>query len=131
VRVRRRPQWQQLFLEALRSSGNVRSAAAVARIHRSTAYTAAARSPAFAAAWAEAEQDAVDLLEAVVWDAAVGGDAASARWLLAHLRPEKYANTVEVRFGIRKEIERVASRLGRPVDEVLEVVERKAKEILP
>ena len=54
--------WQGGFLEALRNSGNVRAAATVVGIERSTAYRARKRSVRFARQWDEALEDAADVL---------------------------------------------------------------------
>src|SRR5215469_6568656 len=54
---------QKLFLEALADTGSVTKAVAVAGTSRTRVYELQKVDPAFAAAWAEAEDIAVDRLE--------------------------------------------------------------------
>ncbi len=54
---------RQRFLETLRATGNVSAAARAVGLARSSAYRLRRRDAAFAAAWDDAEQEAVDLLE--------------------------------------------------------------------
>lgn len=117
---RRRPAWEARFLEVIRSSGNVRLAAAAAGINRTTPYAAARRDPGFAAAWAAAEQDAIDVLEAEARRRALAGSDGLLQFLLRGLRPERYRDRMDVRFEIEREAERVAERLGIPVERLLE-----------
>ncbi len=56
------PTWPAAFLAALRSCGVVLDACAAAGIDRSTPYVRKKADPDFAAAWAEAAEDATDLL---------------------------------------------------------------------
>jgi len=55
--------WQAGFLHALRASGNVSAAARAAGTCRSRCYEARRRDPGFAAAWADALEEAADRLE--------------------------------------------------------------------
>ena len=61
-----RPDWGPRFIESFRASGNVRLSAASAGIDRDTVYKRAGRDPGFAAAWAQAREDAIDGLEAAL-----------------------------------------------------------------
>lgn len=54
---------KQAFLDALRDVGIVRDACRAARVGRSTVYQHRTDDPAFAAAWDEAVEDALDLAE--------------------------------------------------------------------
>src|SRR3990167_5177831 len=56
--------WRPLFLAALRNSGNVRAACQAAGIDRKTSYLHRQRFPNFAKEWADALEDACDVLEA-------------------------------------------------------------------
>lgn len=125
----RRPDWRSRFLELVASTGNVSLAASAVQISRSTPYTRAARDPTFAAAWAEAEARAIDVLEAEARRRALIGSDALIMFLLRSLRPERYRDTIDVRVEFRKEAERVAAKLGRPVEEVIEAVNRRAEEL--
>jgi hypothetical protein len=54
---------QKRFLKALADTGNVTAAVAVAGTSRTRVYELRRTDPAFAAAWEEAEETAVDKLE--------------------------------------------------------------------
>ncbi len=126
---RRRPSWEARFLELIRTTGNVRLAAEGAGVSRAAPYAKAARDAKFAAAWAAAEQDSVDVLEAAARKRALTVSDQLLMFLLRALRPEKYRDTIDIRVEFRREAERVAERLGVPVDEVLERVERRIREL--
>lgn len=125
----RRPDWVPRFLEVIRATGNVRLAADSAGIDRSTPYVRARRDPVFAAAWAAAEQDAIDVLEAEARRRALTASDALLMFLLRAHRPERYRESVDVQVAIRRQAEALAKRLGVPIDEVLEHVERRAREL--
>ena len=55
--------WRAAFLAALRECGVVRDACEAAGIGRRTAYDLRDADPTFAAAWDDALQDGIDLLE--------------------------------------------------------------------
>jgi len=55
--------WRKAFLEALAKTGNVREAAELADVDRSRVHRLRESSPAFAAAWDRAVEDAADVLE--------------------------------------------------------------------
>jgi hypothetical protein len=131
IRVRRRagPAWIGRFLEAFRNRGNVRAACEAAGVSRSTPYLRAKRDPRFAADWAAAKEDAVDLLESWLWDAGSKGDTRATIVLLKALRPEVYRDRIEVRFDPRQAAERIATKLGVSADEVLAAAERLAQEL--
>jgi hypothetical protein len=52
--------WKPLFLAALAKAPNVSAAARTAKIDRTTAYSARAHNPDFAAKWDEALEEAID-----------------------------------------------------------------------
>lgn len=126
---RRRPDWRPVFLATIRATGNVRLAASAAGINRSTPYVRANRDPTFAAAWAEAEAEAIDLLEGEARRRALAGSDALLMFLLRAHRPERYRDSVDVHVDLRRQAERIAAKLGRPVDEVLEAANRRAREL--
>ena len=55
--------WPDRFLEALAESGNVKLSCQAAGVGRRTAYDHRAKDAAFASAWADAMEEAADLLE--------------------------------------------------------------------
>ena len=126
---RRRPDWRPPFLDAIRVSGNVRLATNAAGIDRSTPYRRAGRDPKFAEAWAAAEQDAVDTLEAEARRRALHGSDGLLMFLLRAHRPERYRDSIDIRLDVRREAERIAAKLGMSADEVLEIAQRRAAEM--
>lgn len=83
------------FLAILAETCNVSEAARGAGIGRQSAYEWRANDPAFAAAWKEAEETAVDALEKAAWDRAKAGmsDRMLELLLKAH-RPDKFKERV-------------------------------------
>jgi hypothetical protein len=69
----RRKQWKPAFLAELRRGATVSEACQASGIGRTTAYEARGRDPEFAARWDEAEEDAVDRVEAILLDRIVHG----------------------------------------------------------
>ena len=65
--------WKAAFLCALRRTGNVSAAARAAGICRSRCYEARRRDREFAAAWTDALEEAVDMLEMEAFRRAVEG----------------------------------------------------------
>jgi len=125
----RKPDWQAGFLQKIQQTGIVRLATHAVGIDRSTPYVRARRDPGFAAAWAAAEQDSIDVLEAEARRRALVSSDALLMFLLRAHRPERYRDTLDVRLDVRREAERVAERLGLPVDDVLARVERLIAEL--
>jgi transposase len=83
------------FLKVLAETCNVSEACRAAKIGRSTAYDWREGDPAFAAAWKDAEEEAIDSLERVAWDRAKidKSDRMMEILLKAH-RPEKYVERI-------------------------------------
>jgi hypothetical protein len=115
----------------LKGTGNVTLAAQGAGIDRTTAYARAARDPAFAVAWREAYEAAVDLLEGEARRRALSGSDQLLMFLLRGLRPERYGARLDLHVDLQREAERMAGRLGVPVEQVLERVDRLAREVRP
>ena len=65
--------WQAAFLVSLRQTGNVSAAARAAGTCRSRCYEARQRDRGFAAAWADALEEAADRLEMEAFRRAVEG----------------------------------------------------------
>jgi hypothetical protein len=126
---RYRRDWRAPFLETIRISGNVRLATNAAGVDRSTPYRRAGRDPAFAEAWAAAEQDAIDTLEGEARRRALNGSDGLLMFLLRAHRPERYRDSIDVRLDVRREAERIAAKLGMNPEEVLEIAERRAREM--
>jgi hypothetical protein len=114
-----RPDWAPRFLAAYASSGNVKRSAMAAGIDRDAAYRRRQRDPEFAQAWAQAEQDAVDTLEAEARRRALATSDGMLMFLLKSLRPSVYRERAEVRFDMRREAERIAAKDGLDPDELI------------
>jgi len=87
---RRKPDWAPRFLEVFRATCNVRLSADAAGIDRDTAYWRRQRDPTFAARWAQAEQDAIDVLEAEARRRALSVSDTLLIFLLKAHRPALY-----------------------------------------
>ena len=120
----RRVDWRPTFLRVLADSGNVSCAARAAGVDRTTVYARTRRDPMFAAAWEQAEQEAIDALEVEARRRALAGSDSLLRFLLRSLRPERYSERLDVRLDFRRKAQQVAERLGISVDEVVDRVER-------
>ena len=124
----RQPDWGPRFIESFRATGNVRLSAGSAGIERDTAYKRKGRDPLFAAAWVQAEQDAIDVLEAEARRRALSVSDTLLMFLLRAHRPALYRERVELRLDIRREAERLASELdGVSADELIAEAERIAR----
>lgn len=125
---KRRPPWQAPFLDALRSSGNVRLAAKAVAISRKTVYATKARDIAFADDWEDALDEATDLLEEEAWRRAKDGvrrpvfqngkrvgvvreySDTLLIFLLKGLRPEKYRDN----FDLAKAVAQISGAKSNP-----------------
>jgi hypothetical protein len=131
-RIRRhRRDWVLVFLDVIRNTGSVRSAAEAAGVDRTAPYIKAKRDPKFAAAWAAAEDDAVDLLVDEGRRRALEGSDQLLMFFLKGLRPATYRESFFLRIDPRRQAQRVADRLGISVDEVLDEVDRRIREHRP
>ena len=90
ARTDRTDRAREVFLEALRETCNVSHAARTAGIGRRTAYDWRDADPDFAAAWQEAEDEAVDKLEQVARERAIDSSDRMMEILLKAHRPDKY-----------------------------------------
>jgi len=120
-RTRKRT-WAPRFLEVFRQTCNVRLAADAAGIDRDTAYRHRARDPRFAAAWARAEQDAIDVLEAEARRRALSMSDTLLIFLLKAHRPDRYRESI--RIDLRREAERLAAELGIDAQAAITEAER-------
>jgi hypothetical protein len=120
--VPRRPDWAARFLEVFAATGNVRLAASAVGVSRDAPYKRARRSPAFAARWERAREDAIDTLEAEARRRALSGSDALLMFLLRAHRPERYRETL--RIDIRAEAQRLASELGIDPEAAIAEAER-------
>lgn len=82
------------FLATLRETCNVSESARSAGVGRRTVYEWRDSDPEFAAAWADAEEEAVDKLEQVARERALDSSDRMLEILLKAHRPEKYVDRV-------------------------------------
>src|SRR3954451_22204722 len=87
---KRRRNWQPAFLEALEKGHTVAGACKAANVGRTTAYQARQRDEAFAVAWRDVEEHAIEVLEAEAYQRAMNGSDKLLMFLLRARRPEKY-----------------------------------------
>jgi transposase len=132
------------FLPEFAKHGTVTHAAQVVGVGRRTVYDWLARDAEFRAAFAEAEQQAIDSLEREAVRRALEGTdepvyqggkkVGSIRkysdtlliFLLKGNRPSKYRERVDVTFQARETAERLAAEIGVTADELLAEAERIA-----
>ena len=129
IRHRAARGWESTFLEAFRNTANVRAACHAADVDRSAPYLRAKRDPRFAADWAAAKEDAIDLLESWLWEAGSKGDTRATIFLLKAHRAEVYRDQLEVRFDSRRAAEQIAAKYNLSADDVLATAERLAQEL--
>jgi hypothetical protein len=90
-----KPQWVERWLEVFRDTGNVRLSCHAAGIDRVTDYHYRDADPEFRAAWEQAEEDAVELLEAEARKRARASSDVLMIFLLKAHRPYKYRETTK------------------------------------
>jgi hypothetical protein len=92
---------KEAWLVAYRLTGNVTEACKAAHVARCTAYGWRESDPEFAAAWEEANEIAIDALEAAARQRALDSSDQLMMFLLRANRPDKYNDTtrVDVRLG--------------------------------
>lgn len=88
--------WHERFLQLLGSTCNVTLAARGAGVSRATAYGHKNTMPEFSELWENAEQEAVELLEAEAWKRARAKSDLLIMFLLKAHRREKYQDRYEV-----------------------------------
>lgn len=81
---------KKAFLEELRQRYSVYHACLAAKVGRTTVYEWRDEDPAFAAAWEEALEDAMDALEASVYERAMEGDTTLSIFVLKGGKPDRY-----------------------------------------
>jgi hypothetical protein len=128
-RVRRhRRSWYKVFLDDIRMTGTVGSGCAAAGVSRGAPYARAKRDPAFAAAWAEAKEDATDLLVVEGRRRALEGSDRLLEFFLRAHRPEVYREGYYLRSDPRRQAQKVADHLRMTADEVLDEADRRIQE---
>jgi hypothetical protein len=93
---KRRREWRPAFLAAFASTGNVLLSAKAAGIDRNLPYLERRKNPTFAAAWEQAEEDSVQLLEAEARRRAMSVSDTLLIFLLKSRRPAVYRDNARV-----------------------------------
>lgn len=114
--------WQNHFLEVLRETGIVRTAAEAAGVGRTFVYHARVRDSVFAKKWDAAMADAIDLLEAIAFKRASEISDTLLIFLLKSHRPERYADRLRIDF-VRQEAARLAEGTDLSADELIALAE--------
>lgn len=115
--------WRSIFLSIYRQTGIVALACRAAGISRTHAYRERQRSTTFAAAWADAEEDATEGLEAEARRRALASSDTLLIFLLKARRPHVYRDTV--RIDVRREAEALAATLeGVTAEQLIAEAER-------
>ncbi len=83
-------EWKPAFLAHLRETANVRDSCQAAGVARGMVYARKHDDPEFAKQWAEALEDAIDVLEATARKRALGESDTLMIFLLKAHRPDKY-----------------------------------------
>ena len=100
ARARDRPDWYDVFLEALSLSGTVTAAARRAGVQRTTPYLARKNDNDFAREWDEALEESIDTVQLTAMRLATDGtDPAMTRWVLKCRRPSLWGDRSKVELS--------------------------------
>ena len=111
----KRDRQKKRFIEALTAQGTIYHAAQAEGVSRWTAYRWRQDDPEFADLWDEAIENAVDAVESVIYQQAVGGNTLAAIFYLKAHRPQ-YRDRLNIDLEqLRGEIEeRIAQLRANP-----------------
>ena len=108
----KRDRQKKKFIAALTVHGTVYHAAQAAGISRQTAYRWQRDDPDFAEQWYEAHENAVDVVESVIYQKALSGDVIAAIFYLKAQRP-KFRDRLNIDIEqVKSEIEERMAQLG-------------------
>jgi hypothetical protein len=93
-------EWEAKFLELYKATCNVSLAARGAKITRDAVYKRRDRSSTFAALMDEAEQEAIEYLEAEAWSRAKKTSDTLMIFLLKAHKPAKYFDRIKIEGGL-------------------------------
>ena len=106
-------QWRRIFLATLRATGNVMLSCQSAHISKVVAYRLKNNNQIFRKQWEEAEDDAIETLEAIARKRAAESSDVLLIFLLKAHRPEKYREVYRVEHTvIQDEVKRLAAETG-------------------
>jgi len=108
----KRDRQKKRFIAALTAQGTVFHAAQAAGISRQTAYRWQRDDPEFADQWDEAIENAVDVVESVIYQKALSGDVIAAIFYLKAQRP-KFRDRLNIDVEqVKSEIQERVAQLG-------------------
>jgi hypothetical protein len=126
VTPKRRADWRPVFLSIFRQTGIVALGCRGAGISRTQAYRERQQNARFADDWADAEEDATEVLEAEARRRAMSTSDTLLIFLFKARRPSVYRETIRV--DLRREAETLAATMdGISADELIEEAERIAR----
>ena len=115
----KRDRQKKTFIETLEAQGTVSHAAKAAGVSRQTAYRWRDEDPEFADLWSEAHENAVDAVENVIYQRALGGDVIAAIFYLKAQRP-KFRDRLNINVEqVKSEIEERIAQLRENPDLLL------------
>src|SRR5688572_429551 len=107
----KRDRQKKRFIEALTTHGTVYHAAQAAGVSRQTVYRWRDEDPEFADLWYEAIENAVDAVENMIYQRALGGDVIAGIFYLKAQRP-KFRDRLNINVEqVQSEIEEALERL--------------------
>ena len=108
----KRDRQKKRFIAALEAQGTVLHACKAAGISRQTAYRWQREDPEFAEQWDEAIENAVDVVESVIYQKALSGDVIAAIFYLKAQRP-KFRDRLNIDVEqVKSEIQERVAQLG-------------------
>ncbi len=108
----KRDRQKKRFIAALEAQGTVLHACKAAGISRQTAYRWQRDDPEFADQWDEAIENAVDVVESVIYQKALSGDVIAAIFYLKAQRP-KFRDRLNIDVEqVKSEIQERVAQLG-------------------
>lgn len=124
--------WIPAFIATLRGTGNIRASCQQAGVARSAVYDMKKHNATFAAQWAEAEEEAIEMLELAARQRAMGSSDRLMELLLKAHRPEKYGDRLRLTADFqraRREVYDDAIAAGLAPDAAQRAVEYFEQEI--
>jgi len=113
------------FIEAYRSSANVRASCEYADVLRATYYRHLHSDPDFAEQVRLAEEEAVDRLAAKAWNNALAKDSDTSLWnLLKAHRPQLYRDPVQRSLQVNLTADELANLSDEDLDKLIDAASR-------
>jgi hypothetical protein len=101
--------WKRPFLAAYANSGNIRASALRAKVNRQHVYDTLETDAKFRSQFDQAKEEAIELIEATLRQAALGGNVTACIFLLKTLDPSTYNERVQITGPRAGPVEMVAT----------------------